>query len=231
MKKKKIQNIIIGIIAISVIGVIAGYNYSVDQTKQTGLQFGKELEQIQNDVTELQSKFYSEKTKWEEGDVTKEELLEFYEKHLKEFNEIISEYDELTPPTGFGFQSSIDLLKLSSETQLASDSQFIEWMNTGDESAKIRSDTLIQESFDYELQGLVEYFSAKTGIKNYDEDAKFEAPQSGLTQKVIQVAENMASKCDEEFKNESGEFDSDEIEVEWFNCINEAKKWKIDHLP
>ena len=158
-------------------------------------------------------------------------MLEFYEKHLKEFNEIISEYDELTPPTGFGFQSSIDLLKLSSETQLASDSQFIEWMKTGDESAKVRSDTLIQESFDYELQGLVEYFSAKTGIKNYDEDAKFEAPQSGLTQKVIQVAENMASKCDEEFKNESGEFDSDEIEVEWFNCINEAKKWKIDHLP
>ena len=144
MKKKKIQNIIIGIIAISIIGVIAGYNYSVDQTKQTGLQFGKELEQIQNDVAELQTKFYSEKTKWEEGDVTKEELLEFYEKHLKEFNEIISEYDELTPPTGFGFQSSIDLLKLSSETQLASDSQFIEWMKTGDESAKVRSDTLFK---------------------------------------------------------------------------------------
>ena len=41
----------------------------------------------------------------------------------------------------------------------------------------------------------------------------------------------MASKCDEEFKNEAREFDSDEIEVEWFNCINEAKKWKIDHLP
>ena len=33
------------------------------------------------------------------GDVTKEELLEFYEKHLKEFNEIISKYDELTPPS------------------------------------------------------------------------------------------------------------------------------------
>ena len=60
---------------------------------------------------------------------------------------------------------------------------------------------------------------------------KFEAPQSGLTQKVIQVAENMKEECDKEFKNESGEFDSDEIEVDWFNCINEAQKWKIEHLP
>ena len=229
MKKKKIQNITIGIIAISIIGAIAVYNYSVDQNKQKGLQFGVELEQIQQEVKDLQIKFYSEKTKWEEGDMTKEELLEFYENHLNEFNEIISKYDKLSPPELF--VSSVKLLKISSETQLSSDSEYIKWIETGDESAKIRSDTQFQESVEYELQGLVEFYSAKTGIKNYDEDAKFEAPQSGLTQKVIQVAENMASKCDDQFKNEQGEFDSDEIEVEWFNCINEAEKWKIEHLP
>ena len=229
MKKKKIQNITIGIIAISIIGAIVAYNYSVDQTKQKGLQFGVELEQIQEEVKDLQNKFYSEKTKWEEGDITKEELLEFYDTHLNEFNEIISKYDELDSPELF--ESSVELLKLSSETQLSSDSEYIKWIETGDESAKVRSDSQFQESVEYELQGLVEFYSAKTGIKNYDEDAKFEAPQTGLTQKVIQVAENMAIKCDEEFKNESGGFDSDEIEVEWFNCINEAKKWKIDHLP
>ncbi|KFM20286.1 hypothetical protein AAA799P11_00033 [Marine Group I thaumarchaeote SCGC AAA799-P11] len=229
MKKKKIQNITIGIIAISIIGAIAAYNYSVDQTKQKGLQFGVELEQIQQEVKDLQIKFYSEKTKWEEGDITKEELLKFYDEHLNEFNEIISKYDELDSPELF--ESSVELLKLSSETQLSSDSEYIKWIETGDESDKVRSDTQFQESVEYELQGLVEFYSAKTGIKNYDEDVKFEAPQTGLTQKVIQVAENMASKCDEEFKNDSGEFDSDEIEVEWFNCINEAKKWKIEHLP
>ena len=229
MKKKKIQNITIGIIAISIIGAIIAYNYSVDQTKQKGLQFGVELEQIQLEVKDLQNNFYSEKTKWEEGDITKEELFEFYDIHLSEFNEIISKYDDLNSPELF--ESSVELLKLSSETQLSSDSEYIKWIETGDESAKVRSDSQFQESVEYELQGLVEFYSAKTGIKNYDEDAKFEAPQTGLTQKVIQVAENMASKCDEEFKNESGEFDSDEIEIEWFNCINEAKKWKIDHLP
>lgn len=229
MKKKKIQNITIVVIAIIIIGAITAYNFSVEQTKQKGLQFGTELEQIQEDVKELQIKFYSEKTKWEEGSISKEELLQFYEKHLKDFDEIISKYDKLSPPEMF--KSSVELLKLSSESQLESDSQFIEWIKTGDESAKIRSDTQIQESLEYEMLGLVEFYSAKTGVKNYDEPEKFEAPQIGLTQKVIQISENMKRDCDDEYKNELGEFNSDDIEIEWFNCINEAKKWKIEHLP
>ncbi len=229
MKKKKIQNIIIVAIIILIIGSIAAYNYSVDQTKQKGLQFGIELDQIQEDVNQLQIKFYSEKTKWEEGDISKEELLEFYDEHLKGFREIISRYDELTPPDLF--KSSVELLKISSETQLESDSQFVEWIKTGDESAKVRSDTQFQEALEYEMLGLVEFYSAKTGVKNYEGPEKFEAPQSGLTQKVIQISENMKSQCDKEFRNELGEFDSDKIEIDWFNCFNEAEKWKMEHLP
>jgi hypothetical protein len=229
LKKKKIQNLIIASIAILIVGSIAAYNYSAEQTKQKGLQFGIELEQIQEEVQELQIKFYSEKTRWNEGDISKEELLEYYEKHLKNFKEIVSTYDELIPPELF--KSSVELLKISSETQLESDSQFIEWIKTGDESAKVRSDTQFQEALEYEMLGLVEFYSAKTGVKNYNEVEKFEAPQSGLTQKVIQVSENMKSQCDKEFRNEVGEFDSDETEVDWFNCINEAEKWKTEHLP
>ena len=227
--KKKVQNIIIVIIAILIIGSIIAYNYSADQTKQKGFQFGVELEQIQKEIKELQTKFYSEKTRWEEGDISKEELLEFYEEHLKDFQEIISKYDKVSPPELF--KSSVELLKISSETQLESDLQFIEWIKTGDESAKIRSDTQFQEALEYEMQGLVEFYSAKTGVKNFDEQEKFEAPQTGLTQKVIQISEDMKSKCDKEFRNELGGFDSDKIEIEWFNCTNEAQKWKIDHLP
>ena len=229
MKKKKIQNITIGIIAITIIGAIIVYNFSVDQTKQKGLQFGIELEEIQEEVKELQTKFYSEKTRWEEGDMTKEELLEFYEKHLQDFEAIISKYDDLSPPEIF--KGSVELLKLSSQAQLDSDTEFIKWIKTGDESAKIRSDTQIQESLEYEMLGLVEFYSAKTGVKNYDEPEKFEAPQTGLTQKVIQISENMKKQCDNQFRNELGEFDSEQIEIEWFNCTNEAKKWKIEHLP
>jgi len=229
LKKKKIQNIAIVVIAILIIGIIVAYNYSVDQTKQKGLQFGIELDQIQKEVQELQIKFYSEKTRWEEGDITKEELLEYYEKHLNEFKEIISKYDKLMPPELF--KSAVELLKLSSETQLESDSQYIKWIKTGDESTKIRSDTQFQESLEYEMLGLVEFYSAKIGVKNYDDEEKFQAPQSGLSQKVIEVSNNMKSQCDTEFRNEVDEFDSDEIEIDWFNCINEAEKWKTAHLP
>jgi len=229
LKKKKIQNIAIVVIAILIIGSIIAYNYSADQTKQKGLQFGIGLDQIQEEVNQLQIKFYSEKNSWEEGDVSKEELLEFYKKHLMEFKEIISRYDELTPPELF--KSSVELLKISSETQLESDSEYIEWIKTGDKSAKVRSDTQFQEALEYEMLGLVEFYSAKTGVKNYEEPEKFKAPQLGLTQKVIQVSENMKSQCEKEFRNELGEFDSDKIEIDWFNCINEAEEWEMEHLP
>ena len=229
MKKNKIQNIIIICVVIVIIGSIAAYNYSAEQTKQKGLQFGKELEQIQEEVRKLQTEFYSEKTKWDEGDITKEELIVFYEKHLKDFDNTISKYDNLTPPEVF--KSSVELLKLSSETQLESDKQFIEWIETGDNSAKIRSDTQFQDALEYEMSGLVEFYSAKTGANNFEESEEFQPPERGLAQKVIQVYENMEMKCDNEFKNDLDEFDSDQKEVDWFNCINEAKKWKAEHMP
>ena len=229
MKKKKIQNIILLSIAIVIIGSIIAYNYSADITKQKGLQFGNELSQIENNVSDMQGKFYSEKTKWAEGDISKEELLKFYEIHVKNFKEIISDYDKLTPPELF--ESSVVLLKMSSETQLESDLQFIEWIKTGDEKAKIRSDTLIQEAYEYQNLGLVEFQTAKIGIKHFVGGEKFEEPQGVSPQKVIQVTEKMKKQCDEQFRNELGEFDSNEIEIEWFNCNNKAKEWKIEHMP
>ena len=229
MKKKTTQNIIIIVIIILIIGSIIAYNYSVDQNKQKGLEFGNELKQIQEDVTKLQIQFYSEKTQWDEGDISKKELLEFYKVHLDKFKEIISRYDKLSPPELF--QSSVDLFKISSETQLESDSQFIEWIKTGDELAKIRSDTQIQEAYEYENLGLVEFQLAKKSIKSYDELEPFSAPEKGLTQKVIEISENMKNECNNEFKNEINEFGSNEIEINWFNCINEAQKWKTDHMP
>jgi len=229
LKKKKIQNIIILSIAITIIGVIIAYNYSIDTTKQKGLQFGNELSQIENNISEIQGKFYSEKTKWIEGDISKEELLKYYEIHVNSFREIISEYDELTPPELF--ESSVILLKMSAETQLESDLQFIEWIKTGDETAKIRSDTLIQEAYEYQNLGLVEFQTAKVGIKHYVGGEKFEEPQGVSPQKVVQVAGKMKEQCNKQFRNGSGGFDSNEIEIEWFNCNNKAEEWEIEHMP
>ena len=229
MKKKKIQNIILLSIAIVLIGSIIVYNYSADITKQKGLQFGNELNQIESKLSDLQGKFYSEKTKWIEGDISKIELLEFYEIHVDNFREIILMYDELTPPELF--ESSVALLKISAETQLDSDLQFIKWIKTGDEAAKIRSDALIQEAYEFQNLGLVEFQTAKMGIKHYVGGEKFEQPQGVSAKKVVQVSEKMKERCEGEFRNESGEFDSNEIEIEWFNCNNNAEEWKMDHLP
>ena len=229
MKKKKIQNIIILSVAIVIISSIIAYNYSTDITKQKGLQFGNELSQIENELSDIQGQFYSEKTKWNEGDVSKEELIEFYKNHVNDFREIILKYDELSPPELF--ESSVALLKMSAETQLESDLQFIQWIKTGDESAKIRSDALIQEAYEYQNLGLVEFQTAKVGIKHYVGGEKFEEPQGVSPQKVLQVSEKMKEQCNQQFQNELGEFDSNELEIEWFNCNNKTEQWKIEHMP
>ena len=163
MKKNKKQNIIILGVAVAIIAGIVSYNYSAEQTRQKGFAFGNELEQIQTDVKELQTQFYSKKAQWEEGTITQEELFQHYEKHVEKFEKIILQYDSLVPPESF--QSAVNLLKLSSQTQLDSDIQYIEWMKTGNESFKVRSDSQYQEALEYEMSGLVEYYSAKTGIQ------------------------------------------------------------------
>jgi len=163
LKKNKKQNIVILVVVAVIITGIVSYNYSADQTRQKGFTFGNELEKIQTDVKDLQNQFYSEKAQWEEGSITKDELFQYYEKHVVEFEEIISKYDNLVPPEAF--ESAVDLLKLSSQTQLDSDKQYIEWMRTGDESFKVRSDSQYQQALEYEMAGLVEYYSAKVGVQ------------------------------------------------------------------
>lgn len=163
MKKKKKQNITIVVIVVVIISSIVVYNYSAEQTRQKGFVFGNELEKIQTDLKDLQTQFYSSQTQWEEGTITKEELFQRYEKHVQDFEEIISKYDGLEVPESF--QSAVRLLKLSAETQLDSDKQYIEWVRTGEKSYKVRSDSQIQQAMEYEMTGLVEYSSAKTGVK------------------------------------------------------------------
>ena len=163
MKKSKKQNIIIVAIAVIVIGAIAGYNYSVDQTKQKGLKFGNDLQQIQEDVKQLQVEFNSKIIQWKEGDLTQQELSEYSKNHIEKMQNVISKYDGLIPPKQFA--PSVELFKLSTQSQLDSDKEFIEWIKTSDESHKIRSDSLIQESFDYEMTALGEFNAAKIGLR------------------------------------------------------------------
>ena len=163
MKKAKKQNIIIASVAIIIIGAIVAYNYSYDQTRQKGLKFGNELQQIQEDVKQFQIQFDSKITQWKEGDLSLQGLLDYSETHVDEMQEAISKYDELTPPVQFA--PSVELFKLSTQAQIDSDKEFIEWIKTKDESHSIRSDSLLQESFEYEMLALGEFNAAKAGLK------------------------------------------------------------------
>ncbi|MFQ5573565.1 MAG: hypothetical protein ACE5EJ_04885 [Nitrosopumilaceae archaeon] len=163
MKKKKIQNIAIAAIAAVIIGGIIGYNYYIDQITVKGFNFGNELQKIQDNVKKLQNDYSSKIVQWEEGDLTKEEVLEYSKYHVLEMERIIPRYGELVPPEPY--VSSVELFKLSTESQLESDKEFIKWLETGDESHMIRSDSLIQESFQYELAALADYKAAQQGLK------------------------------------------------------------------
>jgi len=163
LKKSKKQNIIIASVAIIIIGAIAGYNYSVDQTKQKGLRFGNELQQIQEEVKQLQTEFNSKVIQWKEGDLSQEELSEYSKTHVEKLQNVILKYDGLIPPKQFA--PSVELFKLSTQTQLDSDKEFIEWIKTNDASHKIRSDSLIQESFEYEMTALGEFNAVKAGLR------------------------------------------------------------------
>lgn len=163
MKKRLKQNIAIAVIAAIIISVVIAYNYYADQNKVKGFNFGNELQQIQDELKKLQNEFDSKMIQLEEGDLTKDEFLEYSKNHVSELEKIVPKYSELMPPEPF--TTSVELFRLSTESQLESDKEFIKWIETGDEMHKIRSDSLIQEAFQYELAALAEYKAVQQGTK------------------------------------------------------------------
>ncbi|MGQ0795903.1 MAG: hypothetical protein ACT4N5_06960 [Nitrosopumilaceae archaeon] len=166
MKKKSGQSskkglyIAIGIGLVIIILVI-GVSYYIDQARIAGQRFGNSLDQIQAELKRETSDYESKKKIWQEGQLTKDELIEISEEHLKNLEIIVKKYDELSPPQAF--ISSVELFKRSTQAQLESDKLLKKWIETDDDSIKIRSDELMQQSFEYETSALASYNSAKKG--------------------------------------------------------------------
>ena len=146
MKKRKKENIIFGIIGILAIIIVIGFFYSAEQTRNKGFAFGNDLQSIQDDLKKSQTDFQSEMRILEEGDSTLKEFLEFSEDHILKMEEIILRYDSLESPGVF--VSSVELFRLSTQSQMESDKEMIQWIKTGDEGGKIRSDSLLQDAFE-----------------------------------------------------------------------------------
>ena len=147
--------------AVAIAAAIGWYQYDAEQTRQRGFTFGNDLQQIQDDVKSLQNGFYASIEAWEEGSVDKETLLKELGGHLAEFEGILDRYDSLEPPEGFA--GAVSLFRLSSQSQMESDRNYIEWLTSGDQAAKTRSDLQLEESFDLEMAALAECNMARDG--------------------------------------------------------------------
>jgi hypothetical protein len=147
-------------VGVIIVGLAVFYTYAADQAKIRGFNFGNNLQAIQDELKQIQTEFYSKKTMLEESAISKEEFLEFSDLHLQRMQEMLVRYGSLTPPESFA--NSVELFKISTQKQIESDKFLIEWIRTNDTSNKVRSDLLLQESFENEMAALASFTKAKS---------------------------------------------------------------------
>jgi hypothetical protein len=169
--KKNKNTILYAAIMIGVIIVSSTifFSYSDEQAKIRGEAFGNSLKFIQEDLRKITHLFDNKLSMFKEGSVDKKDFLKFGQKHQIEMDRIILQYDNLQIPKSF--VSAVKMFKLSAETQLESDIQMVEWVRTGNEDAYIRSDSLLQQSFQYEIAALGEFKLAQGQVLDYVEQS------------------------------------------------------------
>jgi len=165
VRKKKLANpkrrfqVAIGI-GIIIVGIAIFINYYLDQAKFSGQRFGDQLAQIQTDLKNETQDFDSQITLYQKGQLPKDEMLKIADNHIEIIQNMLSRYDSLKPPELF--VPSLQLFRLSTQTQLESDKYLREWIQTGDNSSKAKSDELLQQSFQYEMNALQSYGTIKS---------------------------------------------------------------------
>lgn len=161
-KSKKKGTFIAIAIGVVIIGLVIAFSYYIDQANISGHRFGENLAQVQKDLKKNVSDYESKLALYQKGNMTKQQILEISDNHLAELEKILSRYESLQPPQPF--VTSLELFKRSTQTQLESDKLLKQWIETGDKSVKIRSDQLLQQSFEYESNALSSFERAKKGI-------------------------------------------------------------------
>ena len=142
-----------------IIGGVIILNYNLDQAKISGQSFGDSLAQIQNDLKNETADYDAKIILYQNGNITKHDILQISDTHIAVLSNTLSKYNMLKPPEPFA--PSLELFRLSTQSQLDSDKLLREWIQTGDNSTKIRSDQLLAQSFDYETRALDSFNKAK----------------------------------------------------------------------
>ena len=154
-KKKQISVRIAVSVGVVIIALSMFFVYSSEQAKIRGEAFSKAIEFVQEDLRKTYHSFDSKVSMFNQGNITKDYFLKFAEKHELEMEKIILRYDNLQTPQSFA--PAVKLFKLSAETQFEADKYIIEWIRTGDDTARIRSISSYDQSLQYEQAGLFEF--------------------------------------------------------------------------
>ena len=155
-KKKKQNSVRIAVsVGVVIIALSMFFVYSSEQAKIRGEAFSKAIEFVQEDLRKTYHSFDSRVSMFNQGNITKDDFLKFAEKHELEMEKIILRYDNLQTPQSFA--PAVKLFKLSAETQFEADKYIIEWIRTGDDTARIRSISSYDQSLQYEQAGLFEF--------------------------------------------------------------------------
>ena len=155
-KKKQQNSVRIAVsVGVVIIALSMFFVYSSEQAKIRGEAFSKAIEFVQEDLRKTYHSFDSKVSMFNQGNITKDDFLKFAEKHELEMEKIILRYDNLQTPQQF--TPAVKLFKLSAETQFEADKYIIEWIKTGDDTARIRSISSYDQSLQYEQAGLFEF--------------------------------------------------------------------------
>lgn len=156
--RKRLQiAITIGIVVIVAAIVI---NYNLDQANLSGQRFGNNLAFIQSELKNETLSFDANLTMYEKDQISKDQMLNITDVHIAKMKNILTKYDSLSPPEPF--IASLRLFRLSTQAQLESDIALKEWIQTGDNSTRAKSDQLLQQSFQYEMSALQSFNNAKS---------------------------------------------------------------------
>jgi hypothetical protein len=156
--KRQLQIVIIA--GIIIVGSVIAFNYNLDQAKLTGQKFGDDLALIQSDLKNETHAFDTNLSSYENGQLSKEQMLNITESHIEKMQNFLIRYDNLRTPDAF--VPSLQLFRLSTQTQLESDKLLKEWVQTGDNTTRAKSDSLLQQSFQYEVNALQSFKNAKS---------------------------------------------------------------------
>jgi hypothetical protein len=127
----------------------------------TPQEFEDNLAQIQSGLANGTQNLDMYLIQYKDGKISKEQMLNMTDRHISVMQSILPQYNRLNPPELF--KQSLQLFRLSTQMEIASDKALREWVVTGDNATYAKSDQLLQQSFQDETNALQSYNDALNG--------------------------------------------------------------------